>query len=251
MLRPFRNRTFLSSTLVTLVGLTVIVGMASAAGGVFDWLTVGKQVTGGVTYFNGTILNNTTTSGADNPVTFGDNVRIDGRVYRGAVPGTSDTKPFIINDNAQIAGNLEVGGTITAKSFEQVLAGTSAVTVSATPSPSTWVGKIYDTCQNTFRETSITVTFTPTSASEGTWTSNPVYLFRPDSVCDNYALFPTGTYSGSYRTVGNSLFAFNIKNPSGSTLTFGGSAIVEINGNTLTFSAAFSTPAPFVVLTRQ
>lgn len=75
-------------------------------------LTVGAQGTGGVTFFNGTIVNNTTTSGADNPVTFGDNVRIDGRIYRGATAGTSDTLPVIINDNLQVSGSLTVASIV-------------------------------------------------------------------------------------------------------------------------------------------
>ncbi|MFH1598262.1 MAG: hypothetical protein ABIB97_04315 [Patescibacteria group bacterium] len=74
----------------------------------FDSIKVGRQDEGGVTFFNGTIVNNTTTGGADNPVTFGDNVRIDGRVYRGSSPGTSDTQPFIVNDKMQVTGNLSV-----------------------------------------------------------------------------------------------------------------------------------------------
>lgn len=70
-------------------------------------LKVGQQGMGGVTFFNGTIVNETTgDNDADNPVTFGDNVRIDGRVYRGATPGTSDSLPFIINDNVEVAGSL-------------------------------------------------------------------------------------------------------------------------------------------------
>jgi hypothetical protein len=80
-------------------------------------LKVGQQGLGGVTYFNGTIINSTTTSGADNPVTFGDNVRIDGVVYRGATAGTGDTKPFKINDNAEIAGNLTVAGALSVGSL--------------------------------------------------------------------------------------------------------------------------------------
>ena len=76
-------------------------------------LQVGKQGTGGVTYFNGTILNNTKTGTTDNPVTIGDNLRIDGRLYRGATAGTSDTSPLLINDNAEVAGALTVGGTMT------------------------------------------------------------------------------------------------------------------------------------------
>ena len=50
--------------------------------GRFDSVYVGKQDVGGVTFFNGTIVNSTTNDGADNPVTFGDNVRIDGEIYR-------------------------------------------------------------------------------------------------------------------------------------------------------------------------
>jgi len=76
----------------------------------FDSIKVGRQGTGGVTFFNGTIINSTTgTGGADLPVTFGDNVRIDGRVYRGATAGTSDSQPFIVNDNMQVVGSLTVG----------------------------------------------------------------------------------------------------------------------------------------------
>jgi len=67
---------------------------------------IGEQDIGGVTYFNGSIVNDTTTSSVDNPVTFGDNVRIDGRVWRGATAGTADAQPFIINDNLEVTGSL-------------------------------------------------------------------------------------------------------------------------------------------------
>jgi len=73
-------------------------------------LTVGEQGVGGVTFFNGTIVNETTTGGLDNPVTFGDNVRIDGRMYRGASAGPSDGEPFIINDDIEITGELRING---------------------------------------------------------------------------------------------------------------------------------------------
>lgn len=81
--------------------------------GRFNSVVIGKQGSGGVTFFNGTIVNGTTTNGNDNPVTFGDNVRIDGRVYRGANAGggLGDSNPFVINDDAQVAGSLTVGGT--------------------------------------------------------------------------------------------------------------------------------------------
>ncbi len=90
-------------------------------------LKVGQQSVGGVTFFNGTVVNNTIdTSGADNPVTFGDNVRIDGRVYRGATAGTGDSMPFIVNDNMEVAGNVSIGGDVTLASNQTVTFGTSS-----------------------------------------------------------------------------------------------------------------------------
>jgi len=103
-------RKTLSIAFIVIASMALTVGVVKAASAVYDSLTVGKQGTGGVTYFNGTIANITTgTGGADNPVTFGDNVRIDGRVYRGATAGTTDSSPFIVNDNMEVAGSLTVG----------------------------------------------------------------------------------------------------------------------------------------------
>ena len=131
-------------TIVTLASIALTVGIVKAAtehnitstlGGVsgdyfdvdgtlmVDSLKVGAQDSGGVTFFNGTILNNTTgTGGADNPVTFGDNVRIDGRVYRGATAGAglSDNMPFIINDDLQVVGDI---------TYNNSSSGLSAVTI--------------------------------------------------------------------------------------------------------------------------
>ena len=91
-------------------------------------LKVGAQSVGGVTYFNGTVINSTTSStGADNPVTFGDNVRIDGRVYRGSVAGTSDTLPFIVNDNMEVKGNLTIDGGVVFGSNQTLTLGSSSV----------------------------------------------------------------------------------------------------------------------------
>lgn len=118
-----KKKTALSVAASTLVTTLAVVGVTYAAtpagndasllnkGTVeVDSLKVGKQGTGGVTFFNGTIVNSTTENGVDNPVTFGDDVRIDGRVFRGSSAGIGDSQPFIINDNAQVAGSLEVGG---------------------------------------------------------------------------------------------------------------------------------------------
>jgi len=69
---------------------------------------------GGVTFFNGTMINNSVDEDGNStvPLTIGDDVRIDGRVHRGAIAGTSvgDNMPFIINDNVQITGTLTVAG---------------------------------------------------------------------------------------------------------------------------------------------
>jgi len=94
-----------------------------------DSLVVGQQSIGGVTFFNGTIVNSTTdATGADNPVTFGDNVRIDGRIYRGATAGTADSMPFIVNDNMEVSGNLAVNGDITLASNQTLNVADTTIT---------------------------------------------------------------------------------------------------------------------------
>lgn len=61
--------------------------------GRFNSVYIGKQGVGGVTFFNGTIVNSTTgTGGSNNPVTFGDDVRIDGQIYRTEVGGSNNLK---------------------------------------------------------------------------------------------------------------------------------------------------------------
>jgi hypothetical protein len=82
--------------------------------GIVNWfphgIYVGQQGSGGVTYFNGTIINDTSTELGDNPVTFGDEVRIDGRVFRGSKQGpeniSGDALPFIIDDDFLLYGDL-------------------------------------------------------------------------------------------------------------------------------------------------
>lgn len=60
---------------------------------IVDSIKVGKQGVGGVTFFNGTIVNSTTDeNGNDNPITFGDNVRIDGSLYRTEPGGDNPMK---------------------------------------------------------------------------------------------------------------------------------------------------------------
>ena len=105
---------------------------------------VGAQGVGGVTYFNGTIVNSTTTSGADNPVTFGDNVRIDGRIYRGTTPGTADTLPVMVNDNMEVAGSLSIGSLASAGVINAANIVDSAVTSAKIADSSVTTAKIAD-----------------------------------------------------------------------------------------------------------
>ncbi|NQU99296.1 MAG: hypothetical protein HQ538_01035 [Parcubacteria group bacterium] len=69
---------------------------------------------GGVTFFNGTMINNSVDTDGEStiPLTLGDDVRIDGRLWRGETAGTDDDMPFIVNDNVEISGDLTVTGTI-------------------------------------------------------------------------------------------------------------------------------------------
>ena len=140
------KRTFIT-ILVIVASTALTVGIVSAAtqhnvtstlggvsgdyfevdGAIFvDSLKVGEQGVGGVTFFNGTIINQTTdaTTGEDKPVTFGDNVRIDGRVFRGAVAGTTDAMPFIVNDNMEVIGSITASGGMTIGNNQTVVFGT-------------------------------------------------------------------------------------------------------------------------------
>ncbi len=64
--------------------------------GVVNWfkkgIKIGEQGVGGVTYFNGTIVNNTTKGGVDNPVTIGDKLRVDDVIYRTEIGGNNHLK---------------------------------------------------------------------------------------------------------------------------------------------------------------
>jgi hypothetical protein len=109
-----KNKLLIGIVAVVSIALTVSVTKAVQTFSetvIVPSLKVGVEGAGGVTFFNGTIVNETTNDGVGNPVTFGDDVRIDGRVYRGATAGTSDSQPFIVNDNMEVEGSLTVGST--------------------------------------------------------------------------------------------------------------------------------------------
>ena len=63
-----------------------------------DSLRVGTPGLGGVTFFNGTVLN----EGAD-PFTVGDDMRVDGEIFRIA---SNDGNPVKFNDSIRIAGTI-------------------------------------------------------------------------------------------------------------------------------------------------
>lgn len=270
-------RRSLMLTLVVIAAIVLTVGVVRAAslnvtstlGGasgdsfdldgtlIVDSLKVGAQSVGGVTFFNGTIVNNTTDStGADNPVTFGDNVRIDGRVYRGATAGTSDSMPFIVNDNMEVTGDLIVNGTVSATKLQELVSGgVSAAGFKTTAlSATTWVGNVHYLTSSGANKAytvsdEITVVFTPTSNTTGTWTST---LFQPfnmaNTVCES---------SGNYTVIENALFfTYTCSYALGSedypgTYTGGQNTIIDLNGNTMTWYNATSSPGTITVLTKQ
>ncbi len=84
--------------------------LGGATGDLFDLdgglkvnsLTVGDAGTGGVTFFNGTLVNITTdTDGNGNPVTIGDDLRVDGVVFNGATG-----KPVRVQDDLKVTGSV-------------------------------------------------------------------------------------------------------------------------------------------------
>ena len=70
---------------------------------------------GGVTFFNGSIVNNSVDDDGEStiPVTVADNVRIDGRIYRGETSGSGDDMPMIVLDDMEVSGDLTVTGELT------------------------------------------------------------------------------------------------------------------------------------------
>ncbi|MFA5134935.1 MAG: hypothetical protein WC505_04095 [Patescibacteria group bacterium] len=145
--------------LVVIASMALTAGVVKAASGAFDSLTVGKQGTGGVTYFNGTIVNDTTGAGtADNPVTFGDNVRIDGRIYRGATAGTADSLPLIVNDNMEVVGSLATDSLSTGALAATSLSGTGIVSTGNILDGTIATGDMADSAVNSAKISDSTVT---------------------------------------------------------------------------------------------
>lgn len=263
------------SVVVSAIALTT--SIVYAAGFTTDWLKVGKQGTGGVTYFNGTIINETTgTGGIDNPVTFGDNVRIDGRVYRGAIAGTGDTMPFIVNDNMEIAGNLTVAGNII---YDNSASGLSAATVKGAideigtslankiyngSEESTWNGSMWRvTCpaeEECYldQEENISVIFAPESETEGTFISTDFVFNRngQGAYGGEHSDDEDVIYEGSYTIINDKLlyedfWAQGVDFPPDQTDTRkgGGLMTVELRGNEISWMDQINEW--LVILTKQ
>ncbi len=161
--------------------------------GIVNWfpngVKIGQQGSGGVTFFNGTIVNETTTDeGGDIPVTFGDNVRIDGELWRGENSGPGDNMPVKVNDDMNVYGDIAVSGTV------------DGVDVSAIPD-------------------------TYVSQGSPSWDSRSGYLSITPGAClpedgaDNYE-FPMGA-SGSYleADVDGTSFYCSMQLPNGATVS--------------------------------
>ena len=73
---------------------------------------------GGVTYFNGTIINASVDEEGEDviPVTFGDSVRIDGTIWRGPETGPADDMPVQVMDDMYVEGYLQVNDVLSARS---------------------------------------------------------------------------------------------------------------------------------------
>ncbi len=139
------KKTFASIVASTFVATLAVTGIAFAASPVsndtsllnkgtveIDSLKVGKQGAGGVTFFNGTIVNATTNGGEDNPVTLGDNVRIDGKIYRGDTAGPSGgIGPVKIDDDVDVTGDTALTN-VNASGYLTVAGSTSVNTLNTT-----------------------------------------------------------------------------------------------------------------------
>lgn len=218
-------------------------------------LKVGSQGKGGVTFFNGSIVNSTTTNGADNPVIFGDNVRIDGRIYRGATAGTSDTLPVIINDNLEVAGSLTVAsiassGVVTSANIADGAVATADIADSAVTTAKITDGTIVtaDIANNAVTQAAEDENTTITTTKSGTSYDTAAELMITTGANPIFCVF---SGYGSNNTSGNDIQIFLIYDgtvqaqtfrSANSLTTFVGSGLVALATNDIaTFTAGTHT----------
>jgi hypothetical protein len=241
----------------------------------------GLKVTGG-SQFLGSFSN------PKGDLVIGDNVRIDGKVYSGKTAGIGDSRPLVVNDDMRVDGYLTVSGTITGSmAYDHTVSGLTATTVKgaidelgvklgnliggaaftatagvhkAALTATTWKGNFYsynkgtsDTNPCTYSTSEeITVVFTPTTDTAGTFTSTPFYAFHPfydvTSGCAATTTYRSTTpFTGNYHIIGNNIFIDSTIN----TVANYSSARVEVRGNTMTIVDASMLPGPVITLTRQ
>lgn len=69
-------------------------------GGYYPWISIGTQGEGGVTFFNGTIINETVNeAGEPQAVTIGDDLRVDGMIFRDRLGVHEDNRPVLFGDS--------------------------------------------------------------------------------------------------------------------------------------------------------
>lgn len=219
-------------------------------------LKVGSQGAAGTAFLNGSIINNTTNDdGDDNPVTIADNLRVDGKVYRGEVPGIDDDSPFVINDDVQILGDLTVNGmgNMTRDNFGKIL-GKKA---------SQWQGNVYRVENDVTLKKSekVTVTFTPQSATTGTWSSSPLNPFCSlfhvaveEGGAGEHDCWDTEDeavpHSGSYTIVGSTLYVLNDQE-SENDVRIMRSGRLTVKSNTIHYAQDAANPTLSFILTRK
>lgn len=112
-----------------------------------------------------------------------------------------------------------------------------------------WEGSLYDSRDNDLRRTPISVTFTRVTSDSGTWTSLPFNIFRPGDQLLSSSV--SGTWSGIYTIVGDTILATAIRNPNAELQTIGGALTGTMQGRKLTLRAANFDPPLVMVLGRQ
>jgi len=144
---------------------------------------IGEQGSGGVTYFNGTIANLTTDEDGNGiPVTVGDDMRVDGQIWRGENSGSGDDMPVKIDDDLEVSGNITGGGSVieTAESPSEVPA-----TFSTTRS-----GNNYDTPEAVYITTddsTLLIMFSGVIANNTANQSARIFLVLDGEIVDNTA----------------------------------------------------------------
>lgn len=265
--------TFLSVGIVdAATGRNITKSLGGVAGEIFNLdgtLIVKSLNVLGVTHLNGTIVH----SGKDKPVTIGDDLRVEGVLFRGAVPGSSDNKPVVVNDGMRIKGNLAVEGDI---KYDNAASGLSATTVEGaidemgvglselllkkgevaegTLPTTTWKGHRYSygtAADPALESTEITLTFTPTGANNGTFISTPLYAFDVNGSSNGCGA--SGTFNGNYEIVENMMFAYvtsSAANPN-CTSSIVATSSFTVQGKTVHFVNNRTIPNDINIYTRQ